>query len=444
MALRLRVLGTKAERLGPASSRVFGVHGGRIGRAADNDWVLPDPERFVSGHHASIEYRGGHWFLIDRSSNGTFVNGAAAPLGRDRAFALSDGDRIRMGEYDFLVSATPVNDFPPYVAAMAAYDDAAIVPDLAIATHGDIGAELDLARLLAAGPDQPPPDGPASSTPTPEPPRPLMPDPPPLRISDAYGQAVEMPRPRPAPEPVAAGPAVAPPAAARASSLAGARGGPRADGGPALQAFCRGAGLDPNARPQDDQVLVMTVAGQLLRELVLGLMTSLQHRAEQKDRFQVADTGITPVDQNPFRSAGSVDELMARLLAARSARYLAPVDAVRSGFADLQRHEIATVSALQDAVAEYLDRLQPDKLEARFEASLNRGAAGSAGNRARYWELYRGLYRVLAQPTPSGLPIAFAEKFAQAYGQASEELKAEARGTAEFAGAVSMPQFGKR
>jgi type VI secretion system FHA domain protein len=158
MALRLRVLGTRAERLGERSSRVFGVHGGRIGRGADNDWVLPDPERYLSGHHARVEYRSGSWYLIDTSSNGTFLNGAAAPIGRERVAALADGDKVRMGEYEFLVGISADNDFPPDASAIAAFDALALKQaDFAIATHGDLGAELDLARLLA-DPAAPPDD----------------------------------------------------------------------------------------------------------------------------------------------------------------------------------------------------------------------------------------------------------------------------------------------
>ena len=67
MALRLRVTGPRAAVLGERATRVFGVHGGRIGRAGNNEWVLPDPERFLSGHHAVIEHRGGHWYVIDTS-----------------------------------------------------------------------------------------------------------------------------------------------------------------------------------------------------------------------------------------------------------------------------------------------------------------------------------------------------------------------------------------
>ncbi|MFI0377552.1 MAG: FHA domain-containing protein, partial [Candidatus Thiodiazotropha sp.] len=33
----------------------FDEQGGSIGRRDENDWVLPDPERFISGRHAQID-----------------------------------------------------------------------------------------------------------------------------------------------------------------------------------------------------------------------------------------------------------------------------------------------------------------------------------------------------------------------------------------------------
>ena len=76
MALRLEVLSEHSKLLGEAASIVFGVGGGSFGRAHDNDWVLPDPQRYLSGHHGRIHFRQGAFYLEDLSTNGIYVNGA--------------------------------------------------------------------------------------------------------------------------------------------------------------------------------------------------------------------------------------------------------------------------------------------------------------------------------------------------------------------------------
>ena len=104
MSITFRVVGPQAQMLGPASIRVFGSEGGSIGRSADNDWVLPDPERFVSSRHAVIESHGPEFVLTDTSTNGTFINQADQALGYGNRQQLVDGDRLMVGDYEIHVS----------------------------------------------------------------------------------------------------------------------------------------------------------------------------------------------------------------------------------------------------------------------------------------------------------------------------------------------------
>lgn len=64
-----------------------------IGRGADNDWVLPDPQ--VSRYHARISRDAEGWWLQDlQSANGTWINGRRLA---DQPRALRSGDRIKLG-----------------------------------------------------------------------------------------------------------------------------------------------------------------------------------------------------------------------------------------------------------------------------------------------------------------------------------------------------------
>jgi len=104
VTLTLRVISAHGPALGPEAVREFGLAGGTIGRAQSNDWVLPDPERFISSHHAEIERRGDGYYIVDRSINGTYVNQAEQPVGHGNAQLLADGDRIRIGEYEIVAN----------------------------------------------------------------------------------------------------------------------------------------------------------------------------------------------------------------------------------------------------------------------------------------------------------------------------------------------------
>lgn len=103
MGVTLRVIGSKSHVLGDQATRVF-TSGGKIGRAASNDWVLPDPERFISSDHAEVVERPDGFYLVDLSINGTYLNSADQPIGHGNSQRLGDGDRIRIGEYEIIVS----------------------------------------------------------------------------------------------------------------------------------------------------------------------------------------------------------------------------------------------------------------------------------------------------------------------------------------------------
>ena len=97
---------------GSTATKVFGVHGGTIGRGPDNAWILPDPDRYLSGKHVRIDFRAGNYVLVDTSSNGTYVNCAQVPLGKYHDYMLKDGDYVRMGEYEMLGQHRQEQRFP--------------------------------------------------------------------------------------------------------------------------------------------------------------------------------------------------------------------------------------------------------------------------------------------------------------------------------------------
>src|SRR4029079_18746960 len=111
MALRLRVISEHRQRMGDKSSFVFGVSGGSIGRSSENDWVLPDDMRYVSGRHARIVFHKGRFLLQDTSSNGTYVTDNERPLGNQNPHDVKTGDVLRIGEYHVQVQIDSSTDF---------------------------------------------------------------------------------------------------------------------------------------------------------------------------------------------------------------------------------------------------------------------------------------------------------------------------------------------
>jgi type VI secretion system FHA domain protein len=87
------------------SRHQFGPNGGAFGRSRKCDWVLPDPERHLSSVHARILYQNETFILVDESTNGTFLEGQSAAIGRGKAVSLSPGMKLIAGPYQIRVDA---------------------------------------------------------------------------------------------------------------------------------------------------------------------------------------------------------------------------------------------------------------------------------------------------------------------------------------------------
>jgi len=70
----------------------------KIGRNPDNDIVIDDSSRTVSGYHAVLKvYKNGKITINDNSTNGTFINGTKANKGIE--VVVKKGAEIRFGPH---------------------------------------------------------------------------------------------------------------------------------------------------------------------------------------------------------------------------------------------------------------------------------------------------------------------------------------------------------
>jgi type VI secretion system protein len=410
MALKLRVVSDQRHALGERSSIVFGVGGGSIGRSSDNDWVLADALRYVSGRHARIHFRQGAFYLEDTSTNGIYVNDGIQPLSKEQPYGLQNGDMLRIGEYQIIVTIDATSEVG--VADTAANARAArasrahaneragdmidvvrVSPSPAAADgaprsgHTDIGASLNLHALLSDG-------SPSDS----------------FRAVNAYGQAIAPPRRDP--EADAAADAMAR-RIARLAKAAANRDKPGAsvaalyDVQTGLQAFCRGAGIESEKLPPDAHTRMLHLAGQLFREVLVGLRDLERSQQQVRNRFRIE----LPKEQDTTRPSldHGVEDLAQQLLASHDSRRIDAVQWLREAFEKAKLHESAAAAANRAAFAEFIGRLNPQELEARFERAVKRG------KQPDNWGLYGEFYRNLTEMPADHLPHLFVETFARAY-----------------------------
>jgi len=378
MALRLEVISNQRQALGALSSIVLGVSGGSIGRALDNDWALPDPRRYLSGHHARIHFRQGGFYLEDSSTNGVFVNDAPTPQGRRGLYALRDGDVLRMGEYRIRASIDPDGGVlpPPGTNTMASMAIDNVVPLRAVGgISDDLGASLNIEALMpdSTGPVAKLGAARLASTPAGE-------------VGAVLSAQERLTRLR---------------AAARAR-LEG-KSAPLLDVRNALQAFCRGAGIDENRLPIQNEAQSLQLVGRLLRETIIGLKEILRSQQAFCDRFHIEaekPEGRSPLEQG-------ADEYLLDVLTGHEQGKFDAVMQLRDYFTHAGNHSAAVDPALRGALAQFLSHLSPT----RMESAPTGGTPGGEGN----WERYKDIYSNLLQATGEDVPHLFIEAIAQTY-----------------------------
>jgi type VI secretion system protein len=156
------------------------------------------------------------------------------------------------------------------------------------------------------------------------------------------------------------------------------------------------------------------LAGQLFREALVGFKDLDRSRTESRNRFRIELPPPEPDDPRPCLSRSTVEELLMSLLLQHENRSLDAVQWLREAVTEAKTHELATGQATRSAFIEFLDRLDPAELEARFERAARRGKARSA-DKAQYWELFITFYRNLIEMPADHLPHTFVEAFAAAY-----------------------------
>ena len=310
--------------------REFSEDGGTIGRSLENDWILPDPDKYISGRHAVIDFKGGIYYLADLSTNGTYVNDEHEPIGKGNPRRLFNGDRLRMGDFEITVAidqgesiAMPLEPDPVTVVpdnieqlvpedslrtGVNLLDEEEITGDDEFEAHfqSQTGVKEDLEDLPAL---------------------PSSEDSSPSAIDEYDADYIDVPQ-----------------------SENSIRRRKLSSSDDVFEVFLEGLGLTrADLHPSVDPAEVMQNAGEVLREFVDGMGKLLVSRANLKTAFRLDQTTVLPRHNNPLKLSENTDDSVMQLLVGREGEYLGPKDAVREVCRDLLFHQDAFLDAMTAA-----------------------------------------------------------------------------------------------
>src|SRR6185312_2216089 len=234
------------------------------------------------------------------------------------------------------------------------------------------------------------------------------------------------PPPQPPQQPRAAQPQRAPqpqrPAApAAAPSTGGGAGRALFD----WDGFLRATGVDPTRVPPE----TAAVLGNILRNVVQGLIEVLRARTEIKTEFRMPVTQVKVSENNPLKFAANAEDALGNLLGRRNPAYLAPQEAFEDALNDVRFHQLAMLAGVRAGFDNLMNRFDPAQLQEHFDRQGKRGGLFSGGGKA-YWERYVERFEEMAKDRDDTFRRLFGEEFARAYEQQLSILKRK-RGGAE-------------
>ncbi|AIR88605.1 type VI secretion system-associated FHA domain protein TagH [Pseudomonas cremoricolorata] len=453
MALCLTITSYHKITPGQAPEFVVGEGAISIGRNPDNDWVLPDPERLVSAKHCIIQYRDGHYYLTDSSTNGVELVQAGVKLRRGNSEPLLNGEVIRIGEYEIharidsalaqgIAGQLEPASFEALMANQQAAPAQALQPQSAALLQGAPSHQTlpDLFDFLEPSRVPPPsqPDhvpaqqhdfrppaaiAPAPPEPSPEPPLPsaapgLIPadwDAPLASSAPAVPAppVLEVPAtPNMPPEPVAVA-ASRPDAEALSTPTTPAPA--MAERQDLLDAFLRGAGIEHLRVDAEQAQAQMEALGRSYRLMVEGLIDVLRARSSLKGEFRMQQTSIAPLQNNPLKFAPNADEALLLLLRHGNQAFMAPDQAVQDSFDDLRAHQMAVMAGVEAAIKHLLARFEPGRLEARLAPASGLAKLFGNSRQAHCWQQFTELFGQISREAEDDFHDLFGREFSRAY-----------------------------
>ncbi len=393
MPLTLKIVSEHSDLVGDDAEREFHEQGGTIGRALENDWILPDPDRYISGRHATIDYKGGVYYLLDTSSNGVYMNDEVEPIGKGNPRRLFNGDRMRMGDFQFTISvdsgeslAMPLDDEPPSVAPdniEQFVDEDVLRTGMQLLDEEELTGDEEFQSVMFGE----------------EPPKSDKPEEQPKEQS---------------------------PVAANDDAPAAKKGRKSIDvtAEDLFDSFLDGVGISrAELHPSVNGPEMMLMAGTVLREFVEGVTALLASRSNLKNAFRLDQTTLLPRHNNPLKFSENTADLVKQLLVGGEGEYLGARDAVREVCRDLLNHQNAFLDAMNSAFIEFADRFEPDELQDGFDRTMSGGKLLSFMNKSKYWDLYRDLYPIITEKGGGRFPQMFGEEFVRAYERQIAEYK---------------------
>ena len=478
MLMELRVVSAHQSHLKDKASIEFEGDLLSIGRSSDNHWVLPDENLHLSGKHCIINRKNDQYVLTDLSTNGVFIDSQELPLGRGRSAVLKHGTMIRMGDYRIAVSIDQPNANSSYAELHPTTEpvvargvkkglEAVLADKKPLATTSTLSSAKVSSSLKTVS-DHLSPECSSISLASPKlesatsdhegvtplftsqsdqlPPKTLLPEdwylasdekkdvksPSISGDEQAYDEIEdrvvtdltkssldELPEKKMNLD-VQAKPSVVPISKEEAFAERNTLEGEHRSNSEILKKILIAADMDPSLIKNESDLAEKI--GELLKNFSNGMIKALSTRSLVKGEFRLQQTMIQPTDNNPFKFSPTGREALSIVLFADSQAYQTGEEAVLDSYTDIQAHQLAMMSGVQEALFKLLAKVDPDVLEEKFLRKPRHFQGVPGLKKVNFWEEYKDFYEELKASMSDDLQGFFIKEFGTAYEEQLEKI----------------------
>lgn len=123
---------------------------------------------------------------------------------------------------------------------------------------------------------------------------------------------------------------------------------------------------------------------------------------------------IGALENNPLKFSPSPEDALRIMFGEKTRSYLDATETVEKSFGDLQRHQLQTFGAMQQALSELIEDLDPENIAG---ATSKDGGLASivSSRRAKLWDTYVERFTAVSSMHERGMIDAFMILFAEKY-----------------------------
>lgn len=419
----------------------FEEEGGSIGRSEENDWILTDPNSYISGTHACILCKHGSYFIKDESTNGTYLKNPYKKLPKGHPVKINASDVFIIGDHelqarysnndysqddiissvaqtseadniipndDFLFESSTnsftsvesqapsdmdvvsmIDEMPSSISKQEnyAFENNATFSDMSI-EESEVVEEVDISDFMT----------PASSE----------------AVNEAvietkeelYEEHISIPtyaQAEPTPVPTQKAPAYT--SQGLESSVA------------ILEAKL---GLSINTLEQEERDVLMAKIGDVINNTLDALQNSLQLKDKTKHDLHLSTSHLDVDNHNPIKLGSAAAKLLQNEQNGAMLGMMPVPDAIKASFNELDSHCIALHSSSKNIIKIAMTKFSPKNLEYKFESSgVLRGVLP---RQQLLWKAYAEMFDGLNERPEEGVEMV-RDDFKKEYENISYSLK---------------------